>query len=294
MRKIVSIILTICLLTGCAEKKLVKNGAFVIAKGQMPDLVKDNNNNLHLVYGSGDSIMYAFSTDNGNSFSNPSLISVLPGVFTFAMRGPQIAATNRNIIITASTSSGNIFSFHKEEGGTWIPGGRVNDADTIAKEGLMALSADKTAGYATWLDLRGNKRNKIYGAKTIDGGKTWSKNILVYSSPDSSVCECCKPSVIIKGDNVYVMFRNWLKGNRDLYLVQSTDGGNTFGQAQKLGVESWQLNGCPMDGGAIALNNGTPETVWRRKMKIFALKRKLAKAEIVQLKLLMAKKRMPG
>ena len=71
----------------------------------------------------------------------------------------------------------------------------MNDPDTTAKEGLMALSADKENVFAVWLDLRGNKRNKIYGAKSIDGGKTWSKNIMIYTSPDTTVCECCKPSV---------------------------------------------------------------------------------------------------
>jgi hypothetical protein len=46
---------------------------------------------------------------------------------------------------------------------------------------------------------------------------------MIYTSPDSTVCECCKPNVAMKGNNVYVMFRNWLHGNRDLYLIQSSD-----------------------------------------------------------------------
>lgn len=67
------------------------------------------------------------------------------------------------------------------------------------------------------------------------------------------------------------MFRNWVNGNRDLYLIQSPDGGNTFGQAQKLGKESWKLDGCPMDGGSIVINdNGNVETVWKRKDNIYA------------------------
>ena len=94
---------------------------------------------------------------------------------------------------------------------------------------------------------------------------------MIYTSPDSTVCECCKPSVVMKNNNVYVMFRNLLNGNRDLYLIQSADGGNSFGEAQKLGTGSWQLDGCPMDGGGIAVNdNGEVQTVWRRKNKIFA------------------------
>ena len=97
-----------------------------------------------------------------------------------------------------------------------------------------------------------------------------SDNKMIYTSPDTTVCECCKPSVVMKGNHVYVMFRNWLNGNRDLYLIQSSDGGASFGQAQKLGSGSWKLNGCPMDGGGLAISqNGEVQTVWRRKEIIY-------------------------
>jgi len=242
----------------------------VIAQGQMPNLSVDHSGVVHLVYGMGDSILYSYSSDKGNSFSSPSLITVLPKLAASHMRGPQIAATANGLIITACNSMGNIFSFTKDQSAAWSQPVRVNDVDTIAKENFMALSADGANAFAIWLDLR-DGHNRIYGAKSTNGGKSWSKNILVYASPDTTVCSCCKPSVVVKGKNVYIMFRNWLKGNRDLYLIKSTDGGNTFGSAQKLGNGSWALNGCPMDGGGLAINeNGSAETVWNRKGIIYA------------------------
>lgn len=258
------------MVSSCTQNKPISKSDFVIAKGQMPKLATDKSGIVHLVYGIGDSIMYSFSSDNGNSFSSPEVIDVVPGLYSFAMRGPQIAAAANGIIVTAGTSAGNIYSYFKQND-KWQKGGRVNDVDTVAKEGLMALSADGNLAFAVWLDLRGNKRNKIEGASSDDGGKTWSKNKLIYQSPDSSVCECCKPSVEVKGNKVYVMFRNWLQGNRDLYLVTSTDGGASFGNAQKLGNDSWRLDGCPMDGGGVAVNDdGKVQTVWRRKNIIYS------------------------
>lgn len=280
MKKTILIIAAIYIVSGCAEKKAENRNDFIIANGQMPAIAKDEKNNLHLVYGSGDSIMYCYSQDNGNTFSHPLLISVLPHVYTFATRGPQIAATNKGIIVTACTSQGDIYSFYKENDGSWKRGNKVTDVDTIAKEGLMDLSAYDNNAFAVWLDLRGNHRNKIYGAKSVDGGKTWSRNILIYTSPDSTVCKCCKPSVVVWKNKVAVMFRNWLNGNRDLYLVQSNDAGNSFGPAEKLGTGSWKLDGCPMDGGAVAFNNGTPETVWRREDKIFTAMPGMSEKEI--------------
>lgn len=255
---------------GCNNQVSIKSSDSIIAQGQMPNLSRDNSGVVHLVYGSGDSILYSYSSDKGQSFSSPSVVAIVPGLAASHMRGPQIASTSNGVVVTACNNAGNIFSLTKDRSGNWSQALRVNDVDTIAKENLMALSADGNNAFAIWLDLR-DGHNRIYGAKSTDGGKSWSKNMLVYASPDTTVCECCKPSVAVKGNNVYVMFRNWLNGNRDLYLIQSADGGNTFGQAQKLGNGSWALNGCPMDGGGLAIDkNGNVETVWNRKGVIYA------------------------
>ncbi len=266
---------TILLLLSCflflnAYTQKKENNNSVIAKGQMPNIAKDKNNNIHVVYGSGDSIMYIVSKD-GRSFTTPVLIARLPQLFASAMRGPQIAAGTNGLVVTACTKSGNIFSYHKYASGKWSKAVKVNNENESAKEALMSLSADGTNAFAVWLGVRNPKGQNIIGARSNDGGKTWQKNILVYASPDNSVCECCKPSVVMKGNKVFAMFRNWLDGNRDLYLIKSSNAGQSFGVAQKLGYGSWKLNGCPMDGGGLVLNkNGTPETVWRRGGKIYA------------------------
>lgn len=253
---------------GNAQKKEANN--FVIATGKMPDITKDNNNFIHVVYGFGDSIMYLFSK-NGTTFSSPALIAVLPGLFASAMRGPQIAATDNGVIVTACTNKGNIFSYKKIDLGKWTKAKKVNDVNESAKEALMALSADGENVFAVWLGVKNPKGQNVYGAKSGDGGNTWNRNIMVYASPDSTVCECCKPSAAVKGNNVFVMFRNWLNGNRDLYVTKSSNGGKSFEHAQKLGMGSWKLNGCPMDGGGLAVNkNGEIQTVWRREGKIYA------------------------
>ena len=262
-------IIVMILLAGCKNRQMGTD--VVIAKGQMPNMVKDNNEDLHVVYGYGDSIMYTMSAKGGKSFSTPSLVAVLPKLADAYMRGPQIAATENGITIIACNAPGDIFSYTKDRSGIWQPAIRVNDVDTVGKEGFMALSGDKENLFAVWLDLRGNKHNKIVGARSRDGGKSWSKNIIVYASPDTTVCQCCKPSVVVKGSHVLVMFRNWLAGNRDMYLIESSDIGNSFGEAKKLGSGSWALDGCPMDGGGLAINmHDVPQTIWRRQGKLYA------------------------
>jgi hypothetical protein len=271
MKNFFLFIVVFVLLSACSEKKTTYD-TITIARGQMPAIAKDANNNIHLVYGTGDSIMYTYSSNKGRSFAKPVVIDTLNDLVDYATRGPQIAATENNIIVIAVNRQGNIFSFVQDAPDKWTKTARVNDEDTVNKEGFLGLASDgKNNLFSIWPDLRDDSHQKIYGARSTDGGKTWNKNILVYKSPESTICECCKPSVAILGSNVYVMFRNLLNGNRDLYLVRSDDGGNSFGNAEKLGTGSWQLNGCPMDGGGLAIaKGGVVQTVWRRQSKIYA------------------------
>lgn len=263
-------LIVICYCSINCQAQTAQTASQLIGMGEMPAVARAQDNSLHVVFGNGDSILYAYSSNHGRSFSRPGLVGILSGLAASHTRGPQIAATSNGVLITACNKSGNVFAYIRDKSGRWSPAGRVNDVKDMGREQLMALGADGRNAFAVWLDLR-DGRNRIYGARSIDGGRTWEKNILVYASPDSTVCECCKPSVAVKGKDVYVMFRNWLGGNRDLYLAHSADGGKTFGAAKKLGNGHWALNACPMDGGGLTISkNGQPETVWRRQSTIYA------------------------
>ncbi|HUQ67626.1 MAG TPA: sialidase family protein [Flavitalea sp.] len=239
--------------------------------GQMPAVTSDAKGNLHLVYGLGDNLLYRYSSDKGRTFSKPQLIATIKDLLDFATRGPQIAVTENGLSVLAPTKVGNIWSFIKTGNGKWIKTARINDVDSVNGEGFVALGSNgKSKLCAVWYDLRGNRRNKLYGSTSEDGGKTWSANSKVYSSPDTTICECCRTTLAMRGNKVYVMFRNQLYGKRDLYVISSSDAGKTFGQPKKLGIGTWELNGCPMDGGDITITaDGTVQTVWRRESKVF-------------------------
>jgi len=271
MNKIFALFFLLASIASCKDQHPASDAATVIADGKMPAIAADVNNNICVAYGSGNQIMCSYSR-GGQTFASPEIVAELPGLVASATRGPQITSTKNGLAIIAVNKDGNIFSYVKDTSGEWIPTGRVNDVDTTDKEGFIALASDKDNNlFAIWPDLRGDRQNKIFGARSNDGGRTWMKNILVYASPDKTICECCKPSVVMNGRNVFVMFRNWLQGNRDLYLATSSNGGETFGRAEKLGSGNWKLDACPMDGGGIAVGpSGAIHTVWRRESKIYA------------------------
>ena len=239
--------------------------------GAAPSLAADDNK-VYMVYASGDTILFRYSDNKGKSFSAPMQVIILQQLSTGGGRGPQIAITKDKLIIAAADKTGNLYSFIKNKNEEqWGKGRRINDVPGVAKEAFVSLASnDNGEVYAVWLDLRNNKKNKIAGAKSFDGGKTWSKNKIVYASPAGTVCECCRPSVEIKDKMVVIMFRNWLNGNRDIFIITSIDGGLTFDKAKQVGDGNWKLNACPMDGGGFVIKNAnTISTVWRREGDIY-------------------------
>jgi hypothetical protein len=156
-----------------------------------------------------------------------------------------------------------------DRGKTWLRTGIINDVPGAAREGLHAIAADsKGTLFAAWLDLR-EPGTRLYGSRSTDGGRTWSKNALIYSSPDGTICQCCDPALAFDdAGEIWAMWRNALGGNRDLYVAHSSDGAR-FSAAQKLGKQSWALNACPMDGGGLVIDHGRVISAWRRGNEVF-------------------------
>ena len=244
---------------------------------RQPQLATDGTR-LVLTYGAGNSVLFAESTDAGKSWSKPAVVSSHGKLSLGMMRGPRIAMTPKAIVISAVVgekgrgADGDLIAWRSVDGGkTWSAGKAINDLSSSAREGLHTMGAGgKGILFASWLDLRG-KGTRLYGSTSNDGGATWSPNTLVYESPSGSVCECCHPTAVVDArGRIFVMFRNSIDGNRDMYLVRSDNGGMTFGPATRLGAGAWKLNACPMDGGALQVGaDGKPLTIWRREGDVF-------------------------
>ncbi len=234
----------------------------------------------HLTFGVGDQVFYC--QVNGQTASVPQVAFRVPNMSLGMRRGPRIAHAGKSIVISAiggdqgKGKDGDVLAYQSnDDGKSWIGPVRVNDVESSAREGLHAMTASKEGIlWCVWLDLR-EKGTQLFASKSIDQGQSWSKNIRVYRSPDGSVCECCHPSIAAEGKSLHVLFRNSLKGNRDMYLVSSKDQGETFSTGDRLGVEHWNLNACPMDGGMLSITPlGEVVTAWRRGRAVFTTREK--------------------
>jgi len=357
------------LLVACKDVDTKSEAGLISTFGDQPSIAKGQNSDIAVVFGNEESIYFSVSNDDGKSFSAPELVGTLDGLVLGFSSGPSVAITNSNVVVTAPSRSGNIFSWTKPiDSKSWEGPFQINDVDASVKECLMAITSTPSGRlFSTWIDTRvmkksmkenhdGSKKKpegqhkkqkeeldlnkmtpkgisykelfdkigevpenaklafhgdsddnilwvfldndgnaikaenleefekfkeknknhakiegKIYLSFSDDEGKTWSQSKLVYKSPGGSVCECCKPSISSDSEGqVYIMFRNNVTGSRDLHLTKSIDNGATFSLAEKMGTGTWKINGCPMDGGGIAIHdNGTFNTVWQRDGEIF-------------------------
>ena len=281
--KVIAMCFALCVVALCSAQA---GDPLELARGvapehpQQPQLAVDAKGSIHAVFGVGDVIRYCRSDDAGGSFSSPVSLPLVHDMSLGMRRGPRLAVTEVAVCVTAvggklgKGRDGDVLALRSTDGGkTWSEPMLVNDTVDSAREGLHAMStAPSGALCCVWLDLR-NRKTEVMASVSLDGGATWSRNGLVYKSPEGSVCECCHPSVVYdhKG-TIYVMWRNSLSGMRDMYFATSTDGGKTFGEATKLGTGNWRLKACPMDGGSVAtLAPGKFASVWRREKSVFLL-----------------------
>ena len=238
-----------------------------------------------MTFGAGSGIYFRVSHDSGRNFDAPVKVADADVLPLNRHRGPRIALSGATIVITAVTgyrlsqdphghglpSDGDLTAWRSVDGGkSWSGGVVVNDVPGAAREGLHSLAGGPNGRlFAVWLDKRGATGTRLFSARSNDSGVTWSKNVLVYASPDGTICECCHPSAVIDPNGqIFVMWRNWLGGARDMYLARSRDG-ETFTNIEKLGEGSWQLNACPMDGGGLAIYQDRVVTAWRRDQTVY-------------------------
>jgi hypothetical protein len=154
---------------------------------------------------------------------------------------------------------------------------KVNDDQIQVGHGLHSLAV--AAGgrvYLAWLDERnvakprveatsvGHKHeepnSEVFVATSTDGGRSFAPNRRVASD----VCPCCKTSLAVGPDaRLYVSWRQVLPGSfRHIAVASSSDGGSTFSGPAIVSDDRWKLDGCPVSGAALALDQGSLRVVW--------------------------------
>lgn len=150
---------------------------------------------------------------------------------------------------------------HSEDAGlSWSAPVTVNEAGPLGEFGshnFQNLSVTPNGVLVvTW--LRGGKDGSgVAMSRSRDGGRTWEPTRTVYGDPS---CPCCRTAVASDADGaLYLAWRAVLPGDiRDVVVMKSTDGGETWGEPVRPVAHDWVFPGCPHAGPSLRVS-GTGE-----------------------------------
>ena len=196
--------------------------------------------------------------------TNPRTVTV---VWSKRIEGPQRSRRDA-VRVARSTDGGRTFSAARS----------IHDPAFSGARGWESL-ATGAAGtvHAVWLDGRDAERKMAemtahsgmahkgqppqdvyHGILTPDGRR-------IETVIASGVCFCCKTAVAVDTrGTVYAAWRHIFPGSmRDIAFARSADGGRHFEPLVRVSEDKWELNGCPEDGPAMAVDpSGVIHIAW--------------------------------
>ncbi|HKE84783.1 MAG TPA: sialidase family protein [Vicinamibacterales bacterium] len=238
--------------------------------------------------GSGTGIYAAISRDEGRSFSGPVRVNGSMSADVGGEQPPQVAVTRAGgapTVIVVWTSKGDagtrLMTARSSDGGkafgvpSVVPG-----SDAPGNRGWESITVDARGRVvALWLDHREMARGSggaahHHGAEgsasasppaISDGAARAQASQLYFGSLGGNasargiargVCYCCKTALVTgSGDTVSAAWRHVYPGNvRDMAFAASRDGGRTFSAPVRVSEDGWQIDGCPENGPALAVD----------------------------------------
>ena len=253
----------------------------------------DTREDLNGLGGSDDDIVYAISTDNGQSFSTPQSIADLQFSDSVNDRMADISMT-KNIWTAVWTTRNDLtqqmnndediaYSYTENKGITWSDPAYVNDfATSDSTTDYFPQIAMNSSGFAVsvWASSYNADNLNIYAASSQDFGKTWAPAILInqYAATDAASNNDYPNDVMVSEDNIAII--SWdgdnplMGADEDVYYSVSTNLGMSWSVEKAMNLnadtdsddhQSLTITQTP-DGKWIAVyNNYTSQSAYLRK-----------------------------
>jgi hypothetical protein len=226
-------------------------------------------------------IFLAMSRDAGRTFASPVRVNDKDGdARVNGEQPPRVVLQHGDppiatVVWTTKGEKGTrLVSARSTDGGrSFTRAATVPGGDAAGNRGWEAATASGQRVRVIWLDHRelaahdssmATMHHQHSGAKP-DGVAMAQKSKLYVAALDGStppqavvggVCYCCKTALATSTDgSVLAAWRHVYPGNiRDIAFAISRDGGRTFAPPVRVSEDKWELEGCPDDGPAMAIN----------------------------------------
>ena len=205
---------------------------------------------------------------DGTSFSMPYDITAA-GVLPSSWDGPEVAAKGDTVYLvfasTATTQESIMLIRSFDGGNTFSDTIRVSENNPAHKYRMGNIKIDKDGhpivSYMQYL-LNFTEPKQMVN-RSINHGDSFIGSIEGSESAPGEPCDCCKSSLILDNNDIYLLFRNNINNERNSYISKSTDGGQTFNLVADLDDYDWNVNGCPATG-PLGVVNGDSLLIVRR------------------------------
>lgn len=252
--------------------------------GVQPQVVSTSDGTVHLVYliGSpdGGDVRYVTKKSGASAWSTPRTINSTPAtaVAMGTIRGAQIAVGKDDTLhVVWNGPGGNappaplLYSRSLDHGATFETQRDLRMGTQGLDGGASVAASGKGEVFVVWHGAPagaepGEINRRVFVLKSGDNGKSFAAPKIA-NGDDPGVCACCslKTFVSPKGELLTLYRAARSMGQRDITLMTSKDGGDTF---EHRNVGAWAIKACPMSNASVIAAGAKTRGAWEAEGKI--------------------------
>jgi hypothetical protein len=222
-----------------------------------------------------DAVVLRYATFDGAAFSPPREVVRGSDLFVNWADLPSVQPITADVwaahwLRFAPDSAGayHVATAVSGDGGrSWSVPVQLNDDNAEAEHGFVDLFEWNGAIGAFWLDGRQlaewsfDEPDKLLGTSLRVARLDSSGNVVAREIVDELVCDCCQPDRAMTSAGAVVAYRDRTREEiRDVVVRRHVGGAWT--EAVVAGVDGWHIEGCPVNGPAIAADGEDVAVAW--------------------------------
>lgn len=205
-------------------------------------------------------LIAAFAAVAGSAYAQNPRASVQIDSSVSGAQAPAVVCDGDSSAVFFKDSTDNSIWVSASDGRglAWGAPTRIDDDALGANKFVYYYGFVATQGnmYAVWRDERNSTDDDLYFSANTGAG--WSANMMLDKGYPSGGNPVRNFAIAAEGNNIAVLISPD-NGNEDLYLVTSTDGGNTFSAAMAVTSHNGSADVDTID---IAMDNGVAHIAW--------------------------------
>ncbi|MFN2497752.1 MAG: sialidase family protein [Pyrinomonadaceae bacterium] len=219
------------------------------------------------------------STRDGNGWSESRTVAEGENWFVNWADFPSVIALQDGSLAAhwlvksgTGTYAYNVNLARSDDGGkTWSKPIVPHRDNTQTEHGFVSLMPlpDGRLG-AVWLDGRNMKDMKHEEDEHAPGAESMTLRYAAIDKDgkladeaqlDERVCECCQTSGALTSEGAIAVYRDRSQTEvRDIFFVKHTN--DSWGAPQAVHADNWEINGCPVNGPAVAADGRRVAVAW--------------------------------